>query len=69
MRSEKCWWSSADSVALKPPLLLKHRLPVLHHRSDVITVVEAAIEDGEAERIEEVPMNGAFEGTGASSML
>jgi len=56
-------------VDLKPSLLLKHRLPVLHHRIDVITIFEAAIEDGEAERIEEVPMNGAFEGTSASSVL
>ena len=58
-----------DSVDLKPSLLLKDRLPVLHHRIDVITIFEAAIEDGEAERIEEVPMNGAFEGTSASSVL
>ena len=47
-----------------PSHLLKHRLPALHHRRDVIAVFEAAFEDGEGQRIEEVLLDGAFEGAG-----
>ena len=37
----------------------------LHHRRDVIAVFEAVFEDGEGERIEEVLLDGAFEGARA----
>ena len=35
----------------KASLLLKHLLPALHHRRDVIAVFDAALEHGEGQRV------------------
>ncbi len=53
-RSARCWRGAAGSEARAPLILLKRRLPALHHRRDVI----AAFEDRQAQRIEEVLERG-----------
>ncbi len=53
-----------SACRIKPPLLKLH-LPDLQRRGSVIAVFEAAIKEGEGERIEKVLLDGLLHRAGA----